>query len=752
MKGIIALKRMLALCLCLMIISGLSAEVFADEEPSGTTADGLPEPGPRTHQVAGDLVHSNSKFELYYDEVGADVYVREKSSGKVWSNDVDPVYYPYENREEANGLAGRLTELVSLNIIDEAGKQENVQISKSGLSGIELKTSKISNGFSLNIKLTKYSITLSINFILDETGFTMSLLKDSLMETGAYKLAKIDFMPAFGASRGDEDGYIFYPDGSGALMRFIGRDLASNALQTFQFYNVLNALGGAEGEISFSRIRDNENYGIHDLGLPVFGIKCGDQAFLGEVIEGAAQGALYVAPGGFRFANLYRTYPSFIYRTTTKVSINREEQTLNVPADYGVNSTVKYYLLSGDQADYSGMANALRNSLVEERGILTKRVKEGLPLALDFFMGVNEPGMIFTNYVPMTKFDEVKNILEELRNPSDSSVGAITNIQTQLLGWNSGGYDQYPTKTTADIRLGGASGLNALTSYAGEHGIDIYLSRNIYIGSKSGSGFNRKNDVIRAYMGAITTNSDRELFFINPKVYLEKYFQKALASLQKISGAHIAYERAGQFTSYDYNKERLSGLQEYADASAEMIRDTKAQTGKVAVQGNNSYVLPYADKIIDMPDSDSGYFFTSDSIPFYQMVIHGYIDYTSSPGNLFFDYDMQVLRWIEYGCNPYYLLTEQNPNLLMDTSYNYLFSSQISLWKDSVIETYNDMNGRLGAIWNEQMVRHEILASGVVCITYSGGDKVYLNYNEKDVTVENQIIPSKDYVVVKEGR
>ena len=66
-------------------------------------------------------------------------------------------------------------------------------------------------------------------------------------------------------------------------------------------------------------------------------------------------------------------------------------------------------------------------------------------------------------------------------------------------------------------------------------------------------------------------------------------------------------------------------LQSYVEGLA-LARE---QLGKIAVTGGSSYVLPYASRLSDIPDKDSRYFVNDESVPFFQMVVHGYIDYLS---------------------------------------------------------------------------------------------------------------------------
>lgn len=70
------------------------------------------------------------------------------------------------------------------------------------------------------------------------------------------------------------------------------------------------------------------------------------------------------------------------------------------------------------------------------------------------------------------------------------------------------------------------------------------------------------------------------------------------------------------------------------------------------IEGGNIYTLKYADYLFNIPVKSSGYHIGNETIPFFQMVVHGMIPYTSEPGNLAYDLKKQKLQWIEYGCLP----------------------------------------------------------------------------------------------------
>lgn len=74
------------------------------------------------------------------------------------------------------------------------------------------------------------------------------------------------------------------------------------------------------------------------------------------------------------------------------------------------------------------------------------------------------------------------------------------------------------------------------------------------------------------------------------------------------------------------------------------------------VSGGNAYLFPYARHIVQAPMSDSGFHITDESVPFYQIVLHGYVDYAGMPYNLAQEVELReyVLQCLEYGSNVYF--------------------------------------------------------------------------------------------------
>ena len=121
--------------------------------------------------------------------------------------------------------------------------------------------------------------------------------------------------------------------------------------------------------------------------------------------------------------------------------------------------------------------------------------------------------------------------------------------------------------------------------------------------------------------------------------------------------------------------------------SAAKLLSKAAEKNTVEVEGANLYTLKYADTIRNLPNSQKTLSaFCDKSIPFCQMVLHGSIQYTGDPINLYHDEGVQLLNMIEYGYTPYYKLTASGSMQLKYTENNEIFSSKYSLWKKSYSE------------------------------------------------------------------
>ena len=159
----------------------------------------------------------------------------------------------------------------------------------------------------------------------------------------------------------------------------------------------------------------------------------------------------------------------------------------------------------------------------------------------------------------------------------------------------------------------------------------------------------------------------------------------------------------------------------------------KEDGNSILLSGGNAYTYKYADFITDLPLDSSRNIYTTEAIPFLGMVLHGSIEYTGTAINLDGDFDYSVLKCIENGASPYFILsytddeidnTSELKNFPMFSKY---YSIKYNIWKDDLIETYKLLNEALSDVQDCEISNHERIASDIVRVEYSNGKTFILN-------------------------
>lgn len=599
-------------------------------------------------------------------------------------------------------------------------------------------------------------ITVEILFRISNGRLYVTIPVDGITEHNSeYGVVDIKMMPFFGAVDPSADGYVLIPDGSGAVIDFeTFRTSGQNPIQAaYELYSDESA--------NIYTTQQKQFYDVYNVTLPLFGVKEGDDAFVCFATKGEGNTRINVDQSGFGI-RMHRAYTTFVYRQyyqimLSNIVVDGEEKNVNAlakmidrPMTAQHTHEVVYEFLSDGEANYSGMATAYRNYLKENSLLNDNITGTTIPMALDIFMGITEYQAVFDEFVKMTTFDQAKDIVSDLISRG------VTNLQVMLSGWSDGGYDQTPTKIHVSSKIGGKSGLKRLGEYLSNLNIPMFLEYQTIVASSAVSGYSQGGDTVITGNGNPLTyrekgnvDTDESLFYLSAGF---SYFrnQKLIRYLDN-TNASIAFEDMGRIIFQDYNTSYPTSRTETTRLWREIIKETKETTGYVAVQGAGSYSFEFADRLYDIPLKSSKRQSTHYDVPFVQLVLHGSIPYTADPANYFYDFDLQILKWIEYGYTPCYEVTHEASILLKETSYNSLFSSQYELWADQIVEVYKTFNEDLASTWNSYMVLHEQIASNTYRVLYANGTQVFVNYSDHDVLYkgnnENIIVPSLGYVV-----
>jgi hypothetical protein len=138
-----------------------------------------------------------------------------------------------------------------------------------------------------------------------------------------------------------------------------------------------------------------------------------------------------------------------------------------------------------------------------------------------------------------------------------------------------------------------------------------------------------------------------------------------------------------------------------------------------------------------------------EEIPFYQMIIHGRVNYAGMPINLSdaFDEDQIVLRLVEYGAAPHFTFTYRSASEMKYTGLNLKFGTRYQNWNEMAIRIYHTVNEALSPVSGMEMQQHEILSDGLRRVTYSNGIQIIINRSGQEQTLDGDTIAPGSFVV-----
>ena len=209
-------------------------------------------------------------------------------------------------------------------------------------------------GFSSRVNFFLSKINFDFSVYIDENGLHFEVPFDSITEGETLKLASIKLYPFFGAAKRNRiPGYVFIPDGMGALIRFDDDNTKGAYSKRFFGPDYGVYLSSNEKPLTFN------TYGV------VHGID--QNAFLGVVDEGASHAILSHFPSRTN-TDFNHTYVTYEYRKDYIQYLNKSKtSSVNLVQEEKNKFDIKqsFYFLSGSDANYVGMANRYKEDLIK---------------------------------------------------------------------------------------------------------------------------------------------------------------------------------------------------------------------------------------------------------------------------------------------------------------------------------------------------------------------------------------------------
>ena len=616
-------------------------------------------------------------------------------------------------------------------------------LDQCGYTVEDLKHDNAVNHIETEIPIRAY-FDVTLAYRLDKGSLLVTLRGEELDYQETIPLHEIRVLEYFGAGGKTEKGYMLLPDGSGTLIYYNNGRVNETPV-------VMRLYGN-------DTVSDAESAYVVDkkASLPVFGIKNGKAALLTTIEQGASLVTLNARVSGMQ--NSYNTvFPTMQMKAVNQMRISDSQQIYFEEAPYRGDVTLRYEPLPEEDNDYMGMAKAYRQHLLDE-GVLWDRTDDVYPLAVDLIGAVTTTktvaGIPVEALEPMTTYTQMAEIAQMLPAVNEA-------VWLRLEGWLAGGMNQGAvTGLEAENLLGGEQGLKALLSLAEENG--WILMPEVWLATAfDKDGFSVSSDCIRDLCRdvAVRYNYDyvnRYRRYGSDVIYqldadrTKRSAEAYLAGNEQLGLEWIAVPDVGVNLWSDYTRKSPMNRELMLEAAVRVLAEVGEKVS-LSMPNPNAYALAYTDRIYDLPTSDSGFRMTDESVPFYQAVVRGCIDYVSEPLNYADDHRMALLQAVEFGSGLQYTLTWQTTALLKDTEDNHINRGRYTDWVETMDESYAAAAQVLAPLAGQGMAAHERIAVNVYRTTYENGDAVVVNYGKEPVTIDHVTIPALDFALVKAG-
>lgn len=207
--------------------------------------------------------------------------------------------------------------------------------------------------------------------------------------------------------------------------------------------------------------------------------------------------------------------------------------------------------------------------------------------------------------------------------------------------------------------------------------------------------------------------------------------ERYLASYGKLRQRSIALDSIGTMVFSDFNKKDGVHRGDLPLIYEQVLQSYRESGLTQAFEGANAYVLPYAEHIYEAPVYSSGYDIFAQDVPFYQMVLHGYVGMTVPEMVQSVEPEITFLKAAETGSELLYACINRSADILTGTRFASLYGSTYSLWSDSAAEQYRRLYGLLERVYDKTITGHEKLAENVYKTTYENGVHVVVNYSAR---------------------
>ena len=742
-----------------------------DAEAGGETGGREEEAPPVTEEQAlAEMreVAKNDNLTLYFNDTNCFFAVKNNKSGYIWWST------PYDY--ESDGVAGKpqkttMASMLTFRPLDMETSSLPDTPAKSFDTAVQaqkFKVEDIENGVKITYEFTRYFFSIPVSIVLDNDKLRIRVHSDEINERTneksqkEYKLISLDLSQAFGAGRSNpdrntEDGFIFVPDGSGAVINFDNGKTSTSVYKSRVY--------GKDVAVSTSTAaaKTEQTY------LPVLGIvkelDGHDEGMFAVVNKGDSYAYVNAYVSGQNANQINSAWFSFDFRATDTFTMGaKTDLRVYQSGDNRVDDIeVYYYFMTGDDVNVADLADTYRNYLINEKGLTKQSTDNANALTVTTMGGTITKKSVLGFPVDMqtvaTSYSQAKEILEKLSGLGVEDIQLVYNEFT-----NSDMKGQVTTGADYSSKLGGKNGFKDLYSYTQDKGFAFYPGINFMEYTKSGNGYSFTLNSSKRVTKAYATQTDFDLAYGIPDTdvkptwtilspyYWSDIFDKVVNSFTSEGLKTISLDQATSLLYSDFSRKNADGKSQLVRQDSENIlvegykKITDAGISMIA-QECNAYALPYVSAITNVPLYSSNYDLFDYDVPFYQMVIHGYIPYSSKPVNASSSANELRLLSLMTGSAVHYELMYNSPNDFQDSLYDKYFYANYEGWLEIAANDYKMYNDISSSIKDETVVNYTRNGKHSFSMEYSDGTKIEVDTEALTVTVNGQAKDLANYGV-----
>ncbi len=706
----------------------------------------------KENTITDGEICQNERFIMSWNDTYKQVMVTDKQSGVLYSTmptDAMQVQYDSEGYEIMNNIHIE-SPIIVYYYNPETLSENNAFGSLDAIDSGEIFAEVVKNGVKVTYVFTSHEIAVSVVYKLNEDNFEISVDPKEIYDNGESFVTGVAVAPFLcSLKNGSQDSYLFIPDGSGAIIqpqtidmigrqgstRVYGEDITINDFTLTSFTEKIN--------------------------MPIFGKKQGDNAILG-IINSSAERAYLNWDIGSSAKKYSSIYPFFRIRgiDIVKRPAGFVMSLSEIPIfdDYITEEvlSVQYYPLSGQDANYSGMAKTYREYLVKNGQLNKSNQKQAA--AIRILGGLNQKTFNFG--IPSTKLTSLTTVseAEEIARYFDEKTES--DLIISLVGFGQSGLDIGKLGSGFKIasKLGKKSDISSLSAFCKESNIKLFMDFDIVGFNKSGNGFSTSSDTAKSFDGQtvyldfynnITRNDSGEgSYMLLGRDKLSAAAQKAVNTTKKYGFNGVSLSSLSNTAYSDYSSDGAGLSGGLSTDVAEILKNCANDTD-VITSNPNIYAAGASDYITEVPVTSSQFDITRYDVPFYQIVLRGYVPMSSASLNISVDYKTAVLKCIEAGIAPSFTLSFNYDNSFASSKFSAIPVSHFNGQKEKIAKTVNEVNKALEKINDATISGHEVYENGLRVTKFDNGITVAVNYGENTADYQGTQVAAKNYIILE---